>query len=90
MKINWGTGIVIAFGLFMTFILFFVFKVQTDNKYDNELYVEEYYKEELAYQEVIDGTNKANQLSAAVSIQQVEDQLIIQFKPPPCGGFFIM
>ena len=37
MKINWGTGIVIAFALFMSFILFFVFKVQSDSKYDNEL-----------------------------------------------------
>ncbi|MCR5862784.1 FixH family protein [Flavobacterium sp. J372] len=46
MKINWGTGIVIAFGLFMSFILFFVFRVQSDSKYDNELVVEDYYKQE--------------------------------------------
>ena len=26
--INWGTGIVIAFALFMSFILYFVFTVQ--------------------------------------------------------------
>mgnify|MGYP006208917377 CR=1 FL=1 len=37
MKINWGTGIVIAFGLFMTFILYFVFEVQSNSKYDNDL-----------------------------------------------------
>ena len=37
MKINWGTGIVIAFGLFMIFILSFVYKVQSNQKYDNEL-----------------------------------------------------
>lgn len=49
MKINWGTGIVIAFGLFMTFILFFVFKVQSDSKYDNELVVEEYYKHDIHF-----------------------------------------
>jgi nitrogen fixation protein FixH len=51
MKINWGTGIVIAFGLFITFILYFVFKVQSDSKYDNELVVEEYYKYDVHFQE---------------------------------------
>lgn len=49
MKINWGTGVVIAFGLFMTFILFFVFKVQSNSKYDNELVVEEYYKHDAHF-----------------------------------------
>ena len=34
MKINWGTGVVIAFALFMSFILYFVFKVQSNSKYD--------------------------------------------------------
>ena len=46
MKINWGTGIIIAFGLFMAFILSFVYKVQSNQKYDNELVTEEYYKKE--------------------------------------------
>lgn len=49
MKINWGTSIIIAFALFMTFILFFVFKVQTDSKYDNDLVVEEYYKHDIHF-----------------------------------------
>lgn len=44
MKINWGTAIVIAFAIFISFILYFVFHVQSDSKYDNELVVEEYYK----------------------------------------------
>jgi hypothetical protein len=36
MKINWGTGIAIAIALFMAFILYFVIKVQSNSKYDNE------------------------------------------------------
>ena len=44
MKINWGTAIVIAFVLFISFILYFVIKVQTQSQYDNDLVVEEYYK----------------------------------------------
>ena len=47
--LNWGTSIVIAFALFMTFILYFVFKVQSDSKYDNELVVEEYYKHDVHF-----------------------------------------
>ena len=49
MKINWGTGIVIAIVLFMSFILYFVIKVQINSKYDNELVVEEYYKHDAVF-----------------------------------------
>lgn len=49
MKINWGTSVVIAFVLFISFILFFIIKVQSDSKYDNELVVEEYYKHDALY-----------------------------------------
>lgn len=51
MKINWGTGIVIAFALFISFILYFVFTVQSNSKYDNELVVEEYYKHDAKFGE---------------------------------------
>jgi hypothetical protein len=48
-RFSWGTGIVIAFGLFITFILYFVFTVQSNSKYDNELVVEEYYKHDALF-----------------------------------------
>jgi hypothetical protein len=51
MKINWGTAIVIAFVLFMSFILYFIIKVQTNSAYDNELVVEEYYKHDAKFTE---------------------------------------
>lgn len=47
--LNWGTGIVIAFALFISFILYFVFAVQSNSKYDNELVVEEYYKHDAKF-----------------------------------------
>ncbi len=49
MKINWGAGIVIAFALFMAFILYFVIEVQSNSKYDNDLVVEEYYKHDAQF-----------------------------------------
>lgn len=79
MKINWGTGIVIAFGLFMTFILFFVFKVQTNSKYDNELVVEDYYQQELQVQGNIEKTQNANALEEKVTISKSEEGITVQF-----------
>lgn len=68
MKINWGTGIVIAFGLFMTFILYFVFEVQSNSKYDNDLVVEEYYKHDLHFQEEMTRIQNAHNLQQKPSI----------------------
>ncbi|MFL9843199.1 FixH family protein [Flavobacterium rhizosphaerae] len=79
MKINWGTGIVIAFAAFMSFILFFVFRVQTDHKYDNELVVEEYYKEERGLEARKDKENNAVQLHKDFSIDNNADEIKITF-----------
>ena len=79
MKINWGTGIVIAFALFMTFILFFVFKVQSDSKYDNELVVEEYYKQELKLEDQMSREQNAKDMVEKVIISASEDGIAIVF-----------
>ncbi|OYQ35044.1 cytochrome C oxidase Cbb3 [Flavobacterium cyanobacteriorum] len=79
MKINWGTGIVIAFALFMGFILFFVFRVQSDHKYDNELVVEEYYKQEKGLQEKLDKEKNAAGLPQKVQIQNTPEAIKIIF-----------
>jgi hypothetical protein len=62
MKINWGTSIVIAFALFMTFILYFVFQVQSNSKFDNELVVDEYYKHDAHFGEEMIRIQNANNL----------------------------
>lgn len=79
MKINWGTGIVIAFALFMAFILFFVFKVQSDSKYDNELVVEEYYKQERTLQAQLDKEQNAALLEQELAIENNADTIKIIF-----------
>ncbi|RDI04470.1 FixH family protein [Flavobacterium sp. AG291] len=79
MKINWGTGIVIAFALFMSFILFFVFRVQSDSKYDNELVVEDYYKQERILQDVLNKEANAAQLDQKVKIEDTEEGILITF-----------
>lgn len=79
MKINWGTGIVIAFALFMSFILYFVFKVQSDDKYDNELVTEEYYKKEANVQSDFENTQNADNLKIKLVITNEEEGLKISF-----------
>jgi hypothetical protein len=79
MKINWGTGIVIAFGLFMAFILSFVYKVQSNQKYDNELVTKEYYKKEATVQIDIEKKQNANALKNLVVIKKVEEGITVEF-----------
>ena len=73
MKINWGTGIVIAFGLFIIFILSFVYKVQSNQKYDNELVTKDYYKKEALVQGDIEKQENANALTNKVTIEKTAD-----------------
>src|SRR6187402_2019468 len=61
-KFNWGTYIVIAFALFISFIMYFVLKVQSDSKYDNDLVVEEYYKHDVHFQDEMARIQSAHDL----------------------------
>ena len=79
MRANWGTGIVIAFGLFITFILYFVFKVQGDMKYDHQMVTEEYYKKEMGYQAQLDKAQNAHDLKEKVVIATKADGIEISF-----------
>jgi nitrogen fixation protein FixH len=79
MKINWGTGIVIAIGLFMTFILVLVYKMTVDQKYNHDLVVEEYYKKELAFQEEIDAEKNALSLSERIKGKKVNNGWLLTF-----------
>lgn len=79
MKINWGTGIVIAIGLFMAFILIFVITMMTDSTYDHDLVIEDYYKQEIGFQDELDARNNAAQLEKSIRIEQSPEGLQILF-----------
>lgn len=79
MKMNWGKGIVVAFALFITFILYFVFKVQSDQQYDHEMVTEDYYKKEMGYQEQLDKSQNAHDLTNKVTIETKSEGLLISF-----------
>ncbi|MGX1928670.1 FixH family protein [Flagellimonas sp. 2504JD4-2] len=79
MKINWGTGIVIAFIAFITFILYFVVRMSMDDSANHDLVTEEYYKQELAYQKEIDASNTSTELGATLKLEQSKDGITIFF-----------
>jgi len=77
MKINWGTSIVLAYSTFIVFILYFVVKTFTQPEYDYDLVSEQYYQEELEFQNTINHTKKANKLEDEVTILKTEKGLQI-------------
>ncbi|MEM9646931.1 MAG: FixH family protein [Bacteroidota bacterium] len=79
MKINWGTGIVLAFVAFISFILYFVVRMSMDDSANHDLVTDDYYKQELAYQNEIDASNSASKMNAKLRIKKTADGLTVVF-----------
>ena len=79
MKIGWGTGIVIAIVMFMSFILFLVIKMTTNQDYNHDLVVEEYYKKELVFQQEIDAEENLKLLSEKIIGKKVKGGWLLSF-----------
>ena len=79
MKLNWGTGIVIAFVGFISFIMYFVITMNTDKALDHDLVTEDYYKEELEFQNDIDKENNSKSLIENLTWKKTKDGIIIIF-----------
>ena len=79
MKLNWGTGIVIAFVGFISFIMYFVITMNTDKALDHDLVTEDYYKEELEFQNDIDKENNSKSLTENLTWKKTKDGVIITF-----------
>jgi nitrogen fixation protein FixH len=56
-----------------------VFKVQSDSKYDNELVVEEYYKQELKFENKMEKEQNASTMIEKVSINTTAEGINIIF-----------
>lgn len=76
MKFTWGHALIIVFVAFGGMIAYLVYGSMKTN-YD--LVSKEYYKDELAYQSVIDGKHRAEALSSSVKFSQANDSLTIHF-----------
>ena len=79
MKMNWGTGLAIVLGLFIVFILYFVIRISTEDKYDYDLVTEEYYKKELVFQKEMDDESNSNSLENSISGKKVSQGWMLTF-----------
>ena len=79
MKINWGTGIVLAFIGFISFILYFIITINVNDKFDTQLVIEDYYKEELTFQSDIDKLHNATNLNENISYIRSVEGLVLNF-----------
>src|SRR5690606_34336891 len=77
MKFNWGTGVVIAFVLFISFIGFLVIKMNTNKIYQHDLVTEDYYKKELEFQQKIDNAAAAAAMNYNIEVKQRAEGLLI-------------
>ena len=79
MKLNWGTGIVLAIVAFIGFIMYFVITMSTDTAYSHDLVTEKYYQKELGFQDEIDAEQNASNLNEKIKIERVAKDLKITF-----------
>ena len=78
-KINWGTGLVIGMLLFIGFILYFVITMMTDSKFDHELVVEDYYKQELILNEQLEARQNLAILSEPIRGKKTAEGWVLEF-----------
>lgn len=79
MKLNWGTSIVIAFVLFIGFIMFMVVQMISKDELAHDLVVESYYQKELTFQEDLNSAQNAADLENQVNISVTTEGLQIIF-----------
>lgn len=79
MKINWGKGIVITILCFITFIMYFVITMSTDKTFSYDLVTEDYYQQELKFQEEINARQNVADLKEKLSIKKTKEGLQIKF-----------
>jgi len=79
MKINWGTGIMLAFIAFISFIMYFVITMSTNKKYEHDLVTEDYYGQELEFQEEINKEIHSQTLQQDLIWKRSNDGLVVVF-----------
>lgn len=75
MKLNWGTAIAITLFLFAGLMSFMVYKA-TQQRFD--LVSEDYYAEEIAYQQIIDQKSNALSLKGKAHIKLSKKDVVLQ------------
>lgn len=71
---NWGRGIALALGVFIIFIVILATIMMTSNV---DLESEDYYQQEIAYQDQIDAQRNANNLTEKVELTDHEEHIMV-------------
>ena len=79
-KFTWGHGIVLALAAFIIFILSMIFFFSRGWQ-NAEMVSEDYYADELAYQQTIDAKQRADQLTEKPEYYQDRNGIKITFPP---------
>lgn len=78
MKFSWGHGVIVALATFILFILGMIFYFTSTLK-NSELVSDNYYEEELQYQNVIDAKNRADTLSQKPLVKLIDSGIQVSF-----------
>ncbi|MEN2434557.1 FixH family protein [Weeksellaceae bacterium A-14] len=78
MKFHWGHGVFVALTIFIIFILSMIFFFPM-GKQNSELITENYYEEELVYQDVIDAKNRTDKLAEKPHVELKKEGIFIMF-----------
>lgn len=73
---NWGKGIAIGIGLFMLFILSFVYKAF---QYDADLVMDDYYEQESNFEKNLESKNNFKSLGKDIKIEKAENGICFHF-----------
>jgi len=79
MKINWGTGIAIFFSIF---VLSLVYQVYRTTQYDHSLVSDNYYADDIKYQQHYDKLANAQQLETDLEINQLNQLSQVELRFP--------
>ncbi|MBS9523293.1 FixH family protein [Litoribacter alkaliphilus] len=77
---NWGHGIAIFFSCFVAFMIMLVVRAHQENI---DLVTDNYYEQELKFQQQIDKINNAKQLESPVAVKFKNKTVSITFPPLP-------
>lgn len=77
-NLTWGHGVVVALLSFIVFILSMIFLFPNGQK-NSEMVSENYYEEELLYQDVIDAKNRADTVKLKPQYSQDKSGITIKF-----------
>ncbi|MGX1023795.1 FixH family protein [Flavobacterium sp. CS20] len=79
MKLNWGTSIVIAMVLFISFIMYMVITMTTQKAYDHDLVVDEYYKKEMTFNDKLQKIENGKLYASEIKFTANQGGLLLNF-----------